>query len=360
MKITIYIGGLTGGGAERVCCNLASFLVRKGHEVTMLTVSKPNEMSYFLDSRVKLETLETKMRLNSDGARVVIKQLKLFSFVCKHKTDAYVVMLPKTIRSLMIFRRFIKAPIILSERSNPTSYSGKTQAYLKKAARHADGIVLQTEYAKNWYAPYIGHKSLVIPNAVNSEFIRPEYNGVHEKSIVAVGRLSEQKNFTLLLDAFAEVADEFPEYKLKIFGKGPLEASLKEYAKEIGVADRAEFMGYVLNMPEQLERASMFVLSSKFEGMPNALMEAMAIGLPCISTDCPAGGSAFLIEDGENGLLVPVNDKTQMAVAMRRILSDEPFAEKLGRNARKVIERLSSDYIYSRWEEFIKEIVKAK
>ena len=114
MKITIYIGGLTGGGAERVCCNLASYLVEKGHDITMLTVSRPNEMCYSLDARVKLETLETQKRIKNGAIRVAVKQLKLFTFLHKHKTDAYIVMLPKTIQSLMAFRRFIKVPIIFS------------------------------------------------------------------------------------------------------------------------------------------------------------------------------------------------------------------------------------------------------
>ena len=118
-------------------------------------------------------------------------------------------------------------------------------------------------------------------------------------------------------------------------------------------------MGYVSNMPEQLEKASMFVLSSNYEGMPNALMEAMAMGLPCISTDCPAGGSAFLIKDGENGLLVPVADKDSMIAAMQRILRDDSFAVSLGDNARKVIDRLSPENIYSQWERFIMDVVRS-
>lgn len=348
-----------GGGAERVCCNLASFLVRKGHDITMLTVSKPNQMCYKLDSRVKLETLETQKRIKSGVLRAAVKQLKLFSFVRKHNTDVYVVMLPKTIQSLMTFRRFARAPIIFSERSNPASYDDKTQKFLKNAARHAEGIVFQTEYAKEWYAPYIGHKSEVIPNAINPDFIRPVYVGKREKSIVAAGRLSEQKNFKLLLDAFAVVTRQYPEYTLRIFGKGPLEDELKAYAQTLGVAEKTEFMGYVSNMPEQLEKASMFVLSSNYEGMPNALMEAMAMGLPCISTDCPAGGSAFLIKDGENGLLVPVADKDSMIAAMQRILRDDSFAVSLGDNARKVIDRLSPENIYSQWERFIMDVVRS-
>ena len=358
MKITIYIGGLTGGGAERVCCNLSSYLVEKGHEVTMLTVSKPNEMSYSIDPRVNLESLETKTRIKSGSLRVIVKQLKLFSFIRKNDTDVYIVMLPKTIKSLMTFHRFAKAPIIFSERANPASYDDKTQRFLKSAAKKADGIVFQTEHTKEWYASYIGHKSVVIPNAINPDFIRPVYSGEREKCIVTAGRLSNQKNHKLLIDAFAVVSPQYPEYSLKIYGKGPLEQELKAYVRAIGVSEKIRFMGYVSNMPEHLEKATMFVLSSDFEGMPNALMEAMAIGLPCISTNCPAGGSAFLINDGENGLLVPVNDKDAMVAAIQRILSDDMLAESIGHNAHKIIDKLSPENIYSQWEIFIKKVVE--
>ncbi len=360
MKITIYIGGLTGGGAERVCCNLASFLVQNRHEVTMLTVSKPNEMCYSLDPQVKLETLETQMRVKNNSIRAIVKQIRLFSFVRKHKTDAYVVMLPKTIQSLMLFRRFIKAPIIVSERANPDSYSQKTQNFLKRAAGYADGFVFQTKDAKEWYDPYIKHYATIIPNAINPDFIRPVYTGAREKSIVSAGRLSEQKNFKLLLEAFAAVAPEYPEYTLKIFGKGPLEEALKVYAQTLGVADRTQFMGYVSNMPEQLEKASVFVLSSDFEGMPNALMEAMALGLPCISTDCPAGGPRFLIQHGKNGLLVPVGDREVLIAALKKLLGNDPVAAQMGKTARNVADKLSPERIYGLWEKFLTEVVGSK
>ncbi len=358
MKITIYIGGLTGGGAERVCCNLASFLVERGHEVTMLTVSAQGKTSYPLDQRVVLKTLETAKRIKFAPLRIAKKQLNLLSFVRKHETDVYLVMLPKTIRSLMAFKRFIKAPIVFSERANPPSYDVKTQKNLRKAASLAEGIVFQTEDAKDWYLPSIKNKWAIIPNAVNPDFIRPKYTGEKEKSIVAAGRLSGEKNFGMLLDAFADISPEYPEYTLKIFGKGPLKEALSAKAEGLNISDKVKFMGYVSDMPEQLERAAAFVLSSNFEGMPNALMEAMALGLPCVSTDCPAGGPKFLIKDGENGLLVPVGDSKKTAEAIRRVLSDESLAEKLGNNARELAKELAPDRIYGMWEEFLKGIAR--
>jgi glycosyltransferase involved in cell wall biosynthesis len=184
--------------------------------------------------------------------------------------------------------------------------------------------------------------------------------GEREKVIIGAGRLNSQKNFPLLISSFAQIAKDFPGYKLRIYGKGALLESLQSLAKEKGVGDRVEFPGYVPNMPEVLEKASMFVLSSDFEGMPNALMEAMASGLPCISTDCGGGGARFLIEDGENGLLVPQKDEVAMAEAMRKILSDDAFANKIAENARKLQENLAPEKIYGEWEKFILKKTKEK
>ena len=358
MKITMFIGGLTGGGAERVVCNLASFLVARGHEVTVLTVSAQSKASYPIDEKVILKTLESEKRIKFTPLRVAKKLFRLRSFVSKNETDVYLVLLPKAIFSLMAFKRLAKAPIVFSERANPPSYDKKTQNKLKKAAALADGIVFQTEDAKDWYLPSIKNKWTIIPNAVNPDFIRPVYLGEKEKSIVAAGRLSEEKNFGMLLDAFAEISPEFPEYTLKIFGKGPLKDALTAKAEELKLSDKVKFMGYVSDMPEQLEKASAFVLSSNYEGMPNALMEAMALGLPCISTDCPAGGPKFLIKDGENGLLVPVGDSKKAAEALRRVLSDESLAKTLGESARELTKELAPDRIYGRWEEFLKGIAR--
>ena len=121
-----------------------------------------------------------------------------------------------------------------------------------------------------------------------------------------------------------------------------------------------EFPGYVPDMPERLEKASMFVLSSDYEGMPNALMEAMASGLPCVSTDCGGGGARFLVQNGDNGILIPQKDEVALASAMEKILSDESLSAKLGENARKLQETLAPEKIYGEWERFILEKIEEK
>lgn len=353
MKISMFIGGLTGGGAERVLCNLANYLDEHNHDVTIITMSETKE-KYALNENVKVTNLlSLRERKN--------KPLGLFKRVCRLKkylkssdAEAYVVFLPITIAFMLFFRRLIKVPVIASERCDPAVYSKSKKFLMRHYGKRADLWVFQTEDAAKWYEG-VAKKSVVIPNAINPAFVREPYLGVKEKSIVAAGRLCEQKNFALLIEAFSRISDEFSDYKLKIYGKGPLETQLKELTENKGLSDRVEFMGYVDNMPEQLEKASLFVLSSDFEGMPNALMEAMALGLPCVSTECPCGGPKFLIKDKENGLLVPVNNVDAMASALRKMLANEEFRNNCGENARKVVETLNPQKIYGTWEKVIED-----
>lgn len=360
MRITIFISALSGGGAERVSCNLANFLSKKGHSVEILTMGEATPAEPLLEGIKEIPLLRDAERGNSK-LDVFKRVLRLRKYMKKEKVDAYVVFLTHLTRLMAAFSHLTKAPIIMSERADPKVYSGKTQKALRKACTKLDGAVFQTEEAKDWYAPCLKEtEGIIIPNAINPVFLRPKYEGEKEKVIIGAGRLDGQKNFPLLISSFAQIAEKFPEYKLVIYGKGGLLESLKSFAEEKGVGDRVEFPGFATNMPEILEKASMFVLSSDYEGMPNALMEAMASGLPCISTDCGGGGARFLIQDGENGLLVPQKGEEKMAEAMRKILSDADFAKSLSENARKLQETLAPENIYGAWEEFILKKIEEK
>jgi len=360
MKITLFIGSLTGGGAERVLCNLANFLVDKGHEVTMMTNVEAQGF-YELDPRVGRYVLLRENERKNSLFNFLHCMKRLKKYVKANAADHYVVFLPLTTLMLLALRKKISGKIIVSERGDPQKNSRVMQFFLKKWIRRANGVVFQTHVAANWYEPYLKKaEKTVIPNAINPAFVRPVYEGEREKVIVGAGRFNAQKNFPLLVRAFARVASDFPEYKLVIYGKGGLLASYQSLAKDLGIGERVEFPGYVPDMPERLEKSSMFVLSSDFEGMPNALMEAMALGLPVVSTDCGGGGARFLIQNGENGLLVPKGDEVALSEAMRKILSDEAFAATLGNNARTLQETLAPEKIYGEWETFIEKFAEEK
>ena len=215
-------------------------------------------------------------------------------------------------------------------------------------------VVFQTEGARNDYPPKIAKKGVVIPNPVKKGLPRctPE-----KKAICAAGRLSSEKNYHLLINAFGRVSDLHPEYELWIFGQGVMEEELKKYVAEIGLGDRVVFEGYCADVHERMKTAEIFVLSSNAEGLPNALMEAMAMGFAVISTDCPPGGPRSLIENGENGLLVPVGDVDAMAAAMLAYMENDDLRQKVGEAAAKVNEKYAVEKITSDWYACIENVL---
>lgn len=360
MKVTLFIGSLYGGGAERVTCNLASYLVQHGYQAEILTMSE-TEKAYELDERVSVKTLLSLEERKNTVMNTFVRMPRFWRYLKTSDTDAYIVMLPKTTIMFLMFRWLTKAKVIAAERVDPASYSERIAKMLKKYAKRADGWVFQTEDAQKWYGDSIkDSKSTVIPNAVNPVFIRPRYVGEKRKVIAGAGRLDSQKNFGMLIRAFAEIAPEFPEHNLVIYGKGDEEKELKSLVESLGLQGRIELPGNIQNIAEEMEKNTMFILSSDFEGMPNALMEAMALGLPCVSTDCPCGGPRYLIQDGVNGLLVPVGDADEMAEAMRRVLSDSNLAENMGKEARKVAIDLAPEKIYGQWKKFVEGTVNVE
>ena len=356
MNISFFIGGLTGGGAERVTCNLANFLISKGHDVEILTMSETD--SYPLDSRVSRKILLKKNERKGFFMNILIRRKRLKSYLKQHDCDCYIVMLPITTILLLSMSKNTNAPIIASERSFPAILSPITQRLLLLLCKRAKGWVFQTPQARDWYGNNIRNaKVKIIPNAINEAFFLPPFEGEREQLIIAIGRITTGKNYALLLNAFAKIINDVQDYKIIIFGEGEKRNELIEIAKQLGISDYVEMPGYVKDIPSRLYKASLYVLTSNYEGMPNTLMEAMALGLPCISTDCDGGGAAYLIESGKNGLLVPKGDVDALADAMRRMLTDKDFAERCGREAHKICDRLAQNKIYGEWELFIKDIV---
>ena len=194
---------------------------------------------------------------------------------------------------------------------------------------------------------------------MDPSFIRNRYMGEREKRIVMVARLHENKNQALVMEAFREATRErFGDYRLSLYGDGPDRIKLQHLAASLGIDSRVEFKGNVKHVAEHIEKARIFVLASGHEGMPNSLIEAMSLGLACISTDCPCGGPRDLIEDGVNGLLIPVGDVGALRDAMVRLMESEELCDKLGTEAVKVRERFAPEVANARWKEYLEEIME--
>ena len=357
MKVTIFISSLEGGGAERVVCNLSNYLLENGENVNIV-IFKPGDIKYDLNKNVKVHSLVSAQDFNNNTIKkyhLLYRELK--KFIKQNKTDCYLVFTETPILLLLLLKSIIKVPVIISERNDPDSYIKPIKILLKILLRRSDGYVFQTDTVKSWYKKYTKKKQMwVIPNAINDEFINQKNDDIKVKKIVAVGRLETQKNYPMLLKAFSMIDKKYDEYKLEIYGIGPLEAEIKNMIVELGIEQRVILHGFSKSIQKEIKNASLFVMTSTHEGMPNALIEAMALGLPCVVTDCAGGGPRYLINDGINGFLFPVDDVKLLKTRIEMVLSDPILAKTLSTNAIKIQDRLNPKKIYKQWHEVLKSI----
>ena len=336
MKIMFCLGSMRKGGAERVVANLSNAF-SKNHDVNIV-VTIPGESMYELNDNIKYFSLDKCNKKNNFISRTISRIFRLRKIIKEINPDVIVSLLPEPTYRLMIAKIFLDKKTIISVRNDPNvEYNTFFKKMLVKLLyTKADGFVFQTEDAKKWFSKKIQDKSTVIPNPINENFICEPYDGEREKTIVTVGRLNVQKNQKLLIDAFYEVSKIYEDYILKIYGSGPLQENLQNQINRLNLNDKVTLMGQSDNIKQEIYKAGMFVLSSDYEGMPNALMEAMALGLPCISTDCPIGGSKYLIKSGVNGLLTPVNDKEKLTKSIIKMIEDKQMTQRISENANKI------------------------
>lgn len=355
MKIFFYINALYGGGAERVMSNLATQFANAGHDVGLITTFRV-ENEYAVDEKVARFALETEGHASNVLLRNLERITGLRRILKEQSPDVLISFLREPNFRAILAAAGLKTKVIVSVRNDPVKeYSSQAAQFLaRNLFRKADGVVFQTPDAQGWFPDAVRRRSTVIANQVNPRFFDRELEPKRE-NIVTVGRLSDQKNHRILLKAFAQVKDEVRD-DLVIYGEGELRQALETEAERLGLTGRVHFPGNITDVDLKLAKAKAFVLSSDYEGMPNALMEAMAMGLPCISTDCPCGGPKMLIENGENGILIPVGDAGALAEALRTVLKDDANASRLGQNAKRKAEQFRPERIFKQWESYAQHI----
>lgn len=330
MKIVFVVPDMAGGGTEKVISLLANEYVRRGIEVSILSFAG-TQQAYALDERV-----ETVSAGGPSGGnpKVRLKRLLFMKKYLKQKKGCYIFSF-STIGTgfIVLSTLFGGRKMLVSERSDPKEYDHKL--YRDFFYGFADCLVCQTEEAIACFPKRLQRKALVIGNPVD-EAVPERFEGVRARKITTAGRLEAVKNHRMLIEAFALFSKDCPDYTLDIYGKGSLEEELRLAAKEKGIADKVIFHGFCSNVKEEIRDSSMFVLSSDYEGISNSMVEAMAMGIPVIATDCPVGGCRTYIKDGENGLLVPPKDVLSLAEAMKRLARDKELSEKISVNAQNV------------------------
>lgn len=357
MRLCIFILKISNGGAERAAISIANHAVKMGHEVDLLCSIKDDDV-YQMDERVNFIQLGdvNKKNIFTRVLSNVKRKFELDKYFKERKPDVLFYMVYPFILNVVKFPKDMV--VIGSDRGNPAEYTDKK--YVKRRAKllsRTDGMVFQTERAKDFFADLKLQKT-VIPNAIyNKNVFEAKTPEVKENSICAVGRLVYEKDYKTLIHAFSLVNKKHPDLTLKIFGAGELLDDIKSEAKKLGILDRVKMMGVFKNVAQEVVKSKCFVLSSISEGMPNALIEALALGMPCVSTDCP-NGPAELIKNEENGLLVPVKDPKKLADAICKMIEDPDFASQCGKNAIKIRERVKEDEINNRYLEFLTSINK--
>lgn len=352
-KVLFLISNISFGGAQRVTWTLAQWMKKNGVEPVVVAVGYSTN-NYTLPEGIKV------VQLGQRHSYEVLSTVgKLRRVVRRERPDIVITMGVTTCLFSVPALIGLPVPHIISERNDPRHFLGKTwvkhlsRCFMKKGS----GFVFQTREAMDYYPAPIRAKGCVIPNPIMAAKLPLADREHREKTVVTMGRLTAQKNHRLLLNAFAVLATGHPDYRLQIYGFGELRSSMEEQIAAMDLTDKVTLFDACDDVLERIRTAGMFVLSSDFEGMPNALMEAMAMGLPCISTDCPCGGPRYLIRQEENGLLVPVGDVEALAQAMLRLAEDDVLCSAIGEAAAQLREQLSADTVCAQWLAFCEEVV---
>lgn len=351
MKIAVVIGLLSGGGAEHFVATFVNNLYEREDIIPYLITAEKKENEYYVNELInRVCILEDNRNFIKDAAVIrryannenidVVIGIGIYSNIC------------------LSFCKLlgIKSKVILSERNDPyhDTISWKSKVLRSILFRFADGYVFQTNGAKEFYSAKIQKKSTVIHNPVYSNL--PHKSLINNKEIVAIGRLLPQKNYNLLIESFAEVSKIYPDFILRIFGVGDLLEDLILLTKKLNIEDKVHFEGFKKNVHEMIKNSYMYVISSDYEGMSNALMEAMSMGFPVISTDSPPGGARELIVNEDNGILTECCNKEMLTRKIKLLIEDEQLRNKISLNAINIRKTHNVDAIVDKWLEYLNEL----
>ncbi|HVX06243.1 MAG TPA: glycosyltransferase family 4 protein [Rhodanobacteraceae bacterium] len=368
MKLVLVVPSLGGGGAERVMATLANAWAVRGNEVTLITLSSAVNDRYPLDRRVWRVALDVARRSSNPAqalGRNVVRIRALRRAIKAARPDAVISFVSNTNALVMIAATGLRVPVIVTERQFIGAEPSRLVWTLLRRLlyRRAAAVVAQTRRCADELELRVGRAVKVIPNPVApaSGKSTPDAVAAAEgrvRTLLAVGRLVPAKGFDLLIDAFARVAQRHPGWKLEILGEGPLRETLTQAIAMHDLAGRIAMPGFSTQVRQAMRRADLFVLSSRFEGLPNALLEAMAEGVACVSFDCTAGPRE-LIAHGENGWLVPAEDVDGLATALDTLMQDDVMRARLGMRAREVCSLYSVSEILRQWDMLLASVTAA-
>lgn len=369
MKILILIHSLHAGGAERVTANLANAWAERGWAMTVVTLASRDRDFYTLHPAVRRVALD----LASDSGNVLkgfwanLRRLAALRRVLREERPDVVLGMIATAAVLSILASVgLSCKILACEHIHPPRLgAGTVWHWLRRRSYpYAAGVVVLTDKSREWIQTHVpGCRLTVIPNAVPfplpiSEPTLPPEQVVpgHRRIVLAVGRLTEQKGFDLLIEAFAGTAMAHADWDLVVLGEGPKRSALEGQVAALGLDHRVKLAGRAGNMADWYARADLYVMSSRFEGFPLVLAEAMAHGCPVVSFDCDTG-PRDIIRDGVDGRLVrPVKNIEALAAALTQLMDDEALRKRMAEQAPEVRVRFSMARILSMWDHVFEEL----
>jgi len=362
VKILFFISSLRAGGAERVASLLCNHWSKvENLEVSLLTYDAPQNDFYVVNESVKRYWTGI-FRSNDDngGQSNILKRvylnfiriLRIRKVLVSVRPDVMVSFMDAQNIVALVACLFTGIPVVISERTYPQYFNeGNLFDWLRKIIyKLSSAFVAQTNTVAVWAQKFLCNtKIAIIPNPLDVvKILQNDKSSIRQNYILYVGRLSSQKGPDLLIEAYSKCYKDYPQWRLLLVGDGEERKKLEEQIARLGLGEYVVLTGRTSNPEMYYKSAKIFVLSSRVEGFPNALLEAMAYGLPVISFDCEAGPSD-IIKSGENGLLVPAGDISALSEAMKKLMDDEVLRDKLSNEALKVVDRYSVELISKQW-----------
>ena len=348
MKITFVTDTMHCGGSERVISELANYFA-KANEVSLVCLRR-RVVDYDISSNVRVLFAD-------DHCRSMVQKVFWFNKVARQEGGVVIAFMVPVYIFTLVSLLFTRIPVIISERNDPEAASLFRKVARRLLLFRAQSIVVQTNDIKNYFPKKYQDKTVVIKNPISEKFESgAALTAAKEDTIISVGRLDEQKNQRLMIEAFSEIASDYPGYSLKIYGEGPLRGELHKLIDEKGLSGRVFLMGKSTEIFAHLCSSRIFVLTSDYEGFSNALTEAMCVGLPVVSTK--VSGTQETIVSGKNGLLVEKRNKPELVRALRALLDNPQFAYKLAVEAVKIKETVDFETICRQWQNVINDITR--
>lgn len=362
-KILFHLNCLEQGGAERVVSNLANQFSKEGYEVIVATEWQ-GENEFKLEDKVR--RIHVGLRTEDEGknkfVKVFLRHKYLRKLIKEEQPDITIAFAHKANYRALLSTIGMKVPVMISIRTDPVGHydSLMDKIQIPLLFPRAAGCVFQTEGQRDFFPEYLQRKSRIILNPVNDKYLNVPAPKQREKVVVQSGRLVDFKNQPMLLEAFMEVHKKHPDYQLKIYGGDSFDGT-KEILENIIKENKAESFIHLMGASDELEKelpkAAVYAFSSDWEGLPNALLEAMALGMPIVATDCPCGGPRTVMTHEVDGLLVPIKDPKALAAGINRLIEDRELAERLGNNARRISEKINGPSVQAQWRDYIEEII---